>query len=387
MNGETTIGLNGVRARGLAGALTAATGVLLLLLLVGGAEPAYAAAYVVDTTSDATLTACTVAAGDCSLRGAITNANASGSGDTITFDTTGSGFTNSITTPDTTFSGYVSVAMDSAGRPVVSYFDATNGDLRILHCGDTNCSSGNTFNSPDTAGSVGLYTSIALDASGYPVVSYQDGSPNFDLKVLHCNDVNCAAGGDSITTPDTGAGANVAEWTSIELDASGFPVVSYQDETGQDLKILHCDDVNCAVGGDSITTPDTSFGGDYSSLELDSSGYPVISYQDSGFGRLDVLHCTNANCSGGQTPVEVDASTLVGEYTSLALDASGKPVVSYYDTNLGNLKVLHCGNADCSPAIRSRRRTRAASWAGTRRWRWLRPAIPVVSYYDRPTAT
>ncbi len=48
--------------------------------------PALAASYVVDTTSDASLTACTAAASDCSLRGAITDANASGTGDVITFD-------------------------------------------------------------------------------------------------------------------------------------------------------------------------------------------------------------------------------------------------------------------------------------------------------------
>ena len=51
---------------------------------------ASAASYVVDTTADdiaVALTACTGAAADCSLRGAIADANGSGPGDTITFDT------------------------------------------------------------------------------------------------------------------------------------------------------------------------------------------------------------------------------------------------------------------------------------------------------------
>ena len=39
-----------------------------------------------NTTSDANLTACTAAAGDCSLRGAINNANGLAGADTITFD-------------------------------------------------------------------------------------------------------------------------------------------------------------------------------------------------------------------------------------------------------------------------------------------------------------
>ena len=49
--------------------------------------PAVPMNFVVDTTvDDVALNACTAAAGDCSLRGAIANANANGGNDTITFD-------------------------------------------------------------------------------------------------------------------------------------------------------------------------------------------------------------------------------------------------------------------------------------------------------------
>ena len=47
--------------------------VLSILVFVSGA---YAATYTVDRLDDATATACTAAANDCSLRGAIINANA-----------------------------------------------------------------------------------------------------------------------------------------------------------------------------------------------------------------------------------------------------------------------------------------------------------------------
>ena len=250
---------------------------------------------------------------------------------------------NSITAPDT--AGDVgrigtSLALDATGNPVVSYMDYTNGYLKVLHCNDPDCSGGEvSITAPDTAGSVGLFKSLALDASGNPVVSYYDRKmPNVYLKVLHCNDADCSGGDESITTPDSGP-----QWISLALDASGYPVVSY----GFDLKVLHCNDTDCSGGDESITSPDTGGSVGYTSLALDGSGNPVISYVGGNFD-LKVLHCNDADCAGGNESIQSpDTVGDVGAFTSLALDTSGNPVVSYYDETNGNLKVLHCGNPNC----------------------------------------
>ena len=95
----------------------------------------------------------------------------------------------------------------------------------------------------DRSGNVGLFTSIVLDSLGFPVVSYWDVT-NRDLKVLHCNDANCAGGNESITSSDTRG--NVGRYTSLVLDGGGNPVVSYYHSSNDNLKVLTCDDPNCA---------------------------------------------------------------------------------------------------------------------------------------------
>ena len=57
----------------------------------------------------------------------------------------------------------------------------------------------------------------------------------------------------------------------------------------------------------------------------------------------------------GNSITTVDATDNVGEYTSITIGADGLPVVSYFDGGPlhYDLKVLHCGNAACTPATRA----------------------------------
>ena len=106
-------------------------------------------------------------------------------------------------------------------------------DLKVLHCSNTICNFGNTVTTLDSTGLVGQYTSIAIGTDGNPVISYFDAT-NDDLKVVNCHNISCS-GGNTITTLDsTGI---VGSHTSIAIGSDNNHVISYLDATNSDLKV------------------------------------------------------------------------------------------------------------------------------------------------------
>ena len=203
---------------------------------------------------------------------------------------------------------------------MISYYDFTNGNLKLVHCNDPNCvGGGESIVTVDSTGDVGAHTSLVLDGSGFPVVSYYDLG-NEDLKLAHCNDANCAGANENIVTVDSSG--NVGFYTSLVLDISGNPVVSYYDASNGDLKLAHCNDPNCAGANENIVTVDSSGGvGLYTSLVLDSSGNPVVSYYDVTNFDLKLAHCDNVNCSEPEMDVQGNGSSIAdGDSTPSTTD-------------------------------------------------------------------
>ena len=218
----------------------------------------------------------------------------------------------------------------NGGNPVIAYSDTTNLTLKLATC-TANCQTATptwVITTVDNAGNVGAYASMQLNA-GKPVISYYDAT-NGDLKLA-----TCAAGCQSatptwvITTVDSVG--DVGYSTSLQLNG-GNPVVSYFDSTNQALKLATCT-ANCqsATPTWAITTAATTVSVGATSLQL-SGANPVVAYWEQTGRDVKLATCT-ANCQS-VTPTwaltTIESAGDVGEFLSMQLNG-GSPVISYRD--------------------------------------------------------
>ena len=167
--------------------------------------------------------------------------------------------------------------------------------------------------------SSGDCTSIALDASGNPRITYYYYNWSWgDLKYAQRNDGVWSS--ESVDTQ-----GNTGRNSSLALDSSGNPHISYLYETDRNLKYSRWD----GSQWNNETVDSTGDSGWYSSLALDSSGNPHISYE-SLVNFNEVLKY--ARWDGEKWNFEtVDSTGHTGYYTSLALDKLGHPHIAYAD--------------------------------------------------------
>jgi len=148
---------------------------------------------------------------------------------------------------------------------------------------------------------------------------------------------------------DADAGS-VGRFTSIAIGNDGFPVVSYFDDDNADLKFVHCTSVDCSTFDNPIRLDTLNFVGFEPSIAIAADGFPIISYYDSFNGDLRLVHCSSIDCSTFDAPLVLDhpGGVDVGRTSSITIGTDTFPIVSYHDSDNGALKFVHCTSIDCS---------------------------------------
>ena len=248
---------------------------------------------------------------------------------------------------------YSAIAIGADGLPVISYYDATLDDLKVLKCGNADCSSGNALNTVDSTGNVGQLSGIAIGLDGNPIIAYYLLTGPFfdgDYKVAKCANPACS-GASTITVFDPAGTPSLASQIGIAVPADALPIIAYPVSTGgggsgSALWVSKC--ANAACTGTPTRTVVHSdpgeFIGGYAALAVNAANRPAIAYGGLS-SQLAIARCLNAACSSSAYDVvpNVDAS-----YMDIAIGPDGVPVVSHQNPASDDLVVTRCLNSDCS---------------------------------------
>ncbi len=122
--------------------------------------------------------------------------------------------------------GYYTSIVLYGGDPFISHNDASYNDLIF-----TTYDGGWSSVAVDTTDSVGTFTSIAVDSAGNPHISYYQATA-LNLKYAFYD-----GAGWQLRTIDSAG--DVGQFTSLALDSEGYPHITYYDATNGDLKYAY----------------------------------------------------------------------------------------------------------------------------------------------------
>jgi len=246
---------------------------------------------------------------------------------------------------------HVSIAFnENTGKPYISYYDETNGDLRLIYPHSTvgNCGPNNEWycETLDTEGDVGQYSSIDYfidGATGYVKIGIAYHDATYDvLKVAIWSRIGFSYRWDVYIVDGGGGLIDVGYDASLKFDSNGSVHIAYSISSivnGQTIQaVSHATPVtsggNCGEGAAAGKWQcDVAVLGLYPSLDLTSADSPVIAMNElSGYLAL----CGKVGGTWSCVTVDEDAGWATS--FSLAIDQLGLPHIGYYDYSNGYLK-------------------------------------------------
>jgi hypothetical protein len=265
---------------------------------------------------------------------------------------------------------YSSIAISPAGQVWVAYTDVTNGTLKIaqnVDSGGSGCAV-STWSCAAIFTSTGVvkviaYTSLAISSDGTPWVAFDDASNSADLVVaayVGSGGTGCTGTTWTCTSIDKN-GTVIFKYVSMKINFDGVAWISYYDATNLNLQVAKyvvSGGTGCGISSawTCSTVDSTGDVGSYSSLSLDPSGNPWISYYDST-PNLDLKVAKYVASSGtgcalsAWTCTTIDSTNDVGQHTNIAADATGTMWISYYDNTNGYLRLAQyvgSGGSGCA---------------------------------------
>lgn len=304
--------------------------------------------------------------------------------------------------------GRLSLAKDSLGGMHAVYADSVQGDLFYAECAGACASAASwTLVALDTLGNIGSSSAIAVDLSNRVHIVYRDDrlqrfryatcvTPctdvlQFSFATVDSSSVGVGVAPSIFVTPagvvhtayydfinanlryaicpglcglnaswttgtadPGGSGAFVGLTSSIVVDGATRHIV-YQDSAGNSLKYATCT-TSCVGAGDwSLAQISLVDGGKNPSLAFGpNKELEATYYASTGVGAIKFAFCASACITvANWTTIDLAATTLVGQVSSLTVDAFGRTQAVFVDNGLNRLRYATCSSV-CTTATRWR---------------------------------
>jgi hypothetical protein len=241
---------------------------------------------------------------------------------------------------------WLDMTSNADGQPLIAYYDTTHGALGLATGTITDNGVSWTHEEIDgypneqglDEGDRGAYTSMAVDSAGTIWIAYYDAG----LKTLRYATRTEDATEWTLGVADTGGGGtpDAGLFTEMALDGTGSPVIVHYDQFRGDLRVAHWDGsrFNGEVvdsgedydDGEEVVSADT---GKFASIAI-VDGLEYISYYDVAAGNLMLAK----GIPGGYSTEVVDVEGDVGSWTSMTID-NGTVNISYQDKTNDSVKL------------------------------------------------
>jgi hypothetical protein len=106
--------------------------------------------------------------------------------------------------------------------------------------------------------------------------------------------------------------------------------------------MLHCSELDCDTSTSAMVDNAATDVGRWTDIAIGDDGLARISYWDLTNGLLKLARCLDTACTSARVSSLAHGGTL-GGYTSIAIDGSGQPVISFYDGGTADLRVAYPG--------------------------------------------
>lgn len=265
---------------------------------------------------------------------------------------------------------HTSLAIGADGLPLITHWDETNKDLRILHCEDPGCETA-TARVFDDDNRILPYSSVVIDTDGLPLVAYPDQIANLfsvssGIRIARCNDAACTAADPPVRR---GVGTYIRS-LKLALGGDGLPILAYKISqtlggSSETIRAIHCATSTCSSIRPAWTIAQaTSDLGDnrYLSSTLDTAlatdgKFLTVFGREHNFFLQPFIEetglaravCDASDCTTGSLRF-VDTATQFSQAQSIAIGADGFAWMAR-KTGDGGIRVAKCTDAACDNAV------------------------------------